>query len=138
MTDKFSKDKRSKVMAAIRSRDTSPELALRKAIWASGLRFRKFYGTKKIDIAFPTKKLAIFIDGCFWHGCPIHSHIPKSNQDYWIPKLEKNKKRDILTNLELESNGWVVLRFWEHELKEKENIDRVTNKIISIVAQLPD
>lgn len=136
MTDKISKEKRSKVMAAIRSKDTTPERALRSAIWAIGLRYRKHYGPKKIDIAFPSKKIAVFIDGCFWHGCPIHSHMPKSNQEYWRPKLERNIERDKATNLDLTNNGWVVLRFWEHELKDMESLVKVTDKIVSAIAQL--
>jgi DNA mismatch endonuclease (patch repair protein) len=105
-------------MSAIRSENTKPEIALRKALWAKGLRFRKYYGKEKIDIAFPSKKLAIFIDGCFWHGCPVHSHFPKSNKKYWVPKLRKNIERDLKKNKRLESDGWKVLRFWEHELKD--------------------
>lgn len=87
--DKISKEKRSKVMSAIRSEDTKPEMLLRKALWAKGLRYRVHYGKEKIDIAFPSIRLAVFVDGCFWHGCPQHSHLPKSNESYWHPKLKK-------------------------------------------------
>ncbi len=133
MADKISKDKRSKIMAAIRSKDTGPERKLRSAIWATGLRYKKHYGPKKVDIAFASKKIAVFVDGCFWHGCPIHSHVPKSNQEYWVPKLAKNIERDRLTNQELAEDGWVVLRFWEHELENSEGLSQVTNRISSIV-----
>jgi len=109
-------------MAAIRSKDTKPELALRRALWGRGLRFRLYYGKEKIDIAFPSKKVAIFIDGCFWHGCPVHSHLPKSNKDYWLPKLKKNIERDKAKEERLKQDGWNVLRFWEHELSEPEKI----------------
>jgi DNA mismatch endonuclease (patch repair protein) len=120
MVDRISKEKRSRIMAAIRSKNTKPELALRKALWSKGLRYRVHYGKEKIDIAFPSKKLAIFVDGCFWHGCPIHSHVPKSNKSYWLPKLKKNIERDSAKNKRLIENGWKVLHFWEHELVEIE------------------
>jgi DNA mismatch endonuclease (patch repair protein) len=109
-------------MSAIHSENTKPEIALRKALWAKGLRFRKYYGEEKIDIAFPKPKIAIFVDGCFWHGCPIHSHLPKSNEKYWIPKLKKNIERDHAKNERLKTEGWKVLRFWEHELTNRDKI----------------
>jgi len=120
--DRVQKEKRSKIMAAIRSTNTKPELVLRRALWREGLRFRVYYGKEKIDIACPSKKLAIFVDGCFWHGCPIHSHLPKSHQDYWHPKLKRNIERDRAKNKRLHANGWKVLRFWEHDLSEPEEV----------------
>jgi DNA mismatch endonuclease, patch repair protein len=132
MVDQISKEKRSKIMSAIRSKDTKPELMLRKVLWKSGLRFRIYYGKEKIDIAFPYKKIAIFVDGCFWHVCPIHSHLPKSNESYWLPKLKKNIERDRIVNEHLINEGWTVLRFWEHELME---IGNITEKIKSTVKQ---
>ena len=109
-------------MSAIHSKNTVPELTLRKALWAKGFRFRIHYGKEKIDIAFPTKKLAIFVDGCFWHGCPIHSHKITTNEAYWLPKLEKNKERDKQKNEKLQAQGWTVMRFWEHELTDIDNV----------------
>jgi DNA mismatch endonuclease (patch repair protein) len=109
-------------MSAIRSENTKPELTLRKALWNRGFRYRVHYGKEKIDIAFPKKKLAIFVDGCFWHGCPLHSHLPKSHTDYWYPKLKKNIDRDKAKNRRLENQGWRVLRFWEHELRDMERV----------------
>jgi DNA mismatch endonuclease (patch repair protein) len=126
MTDKITKEKRSKIMSAIHSKNTKPELVLRKALWARGLRYRIHYGAEKIDIAFPSKKVAVFVDGCFWHRCPIHSHIPKSNEGYWLPKLKKNVERDQQKNERLMAEGWAIIRFWEHELPEKD-------KIVSII-----
>jgi DNA mismatch endonuclease (patch repair protein) len=122
MVDKFSREKRSKIMSAIRSENTQPEINLRKALWAKGFRFRIHYCKEKIDVAFPSKKLAIFVDGCFWHGCPIHSHLPKSHENYWHPKLRRNIERDQAKNLRLEAEGWRILRFWEHELNDLEKI----------------
>jgi len=80
---------------------------------------------KKV-IDFPSKKVAVFVDGCFWHSCPIHSRLPKSREDYWHPKLKRNIKRDKAKNRRLERDGWKVLRFWGHELKK---IDEVAKKI---------
>ncbi len=126
MVDKITKEKRSQIMSSIRSKNTKPELALRKALWKKDLRFRVQYGTEKIDIAFPSKKIAIFVDGCFWHLCPIHSHLPKSNKAYWGPKLKKNVERDLAKKERLEAEGWKVLRFWEHELVD---VDEIVKKI---------
>lgn len=128
MADKISREKRSKIMSAIHSKNTKPELALRKALWAKGFRYRIHYGDEKIDVAFPSSKVAIFIDGCFWHGCPIHSHLPKSNRQYWVPKLKKNILRDEQTTRKLTQEGWRVLRFWEHELIN-------TDKIIEVIEE---
>jgi DNA mismatch endonuclease (patch repair protein) len=128
MVDKITKEKRSKIMAAIHSKDTKPELSLRKALWVRGLRYRLQYGKEKIDIAFPSQKIAVLVDGCFWHGCPLHSHIPKSNEEYWVPKLKKNIERDHAKNQRLEAEGWTVLRFWDHELT---NIGEVIRRVES-------
>jgi DNA mismatch endonuclease, patch repair protein len=124
--DRISEEKRSKIMSAIRSENTTPEIVLRKALWKRGFRYRIHYGKEKIDIAFPSKKVAVFVDGCFWHGCPLHSHLPKSHKDYWHPKLNKNIERDKAKNKRLADQGWKVLRFWEHELTD---IEEVVEKI---------
>ena len=108
---------RSRQMARIRSKDTKPELALRKELWHIGLRYRLQYGEERIDIAFPSKRLAIFVDGCFWHSCPLHGHAPKSNKSYWEAKLDSNLKRASLKDGRLRELGWEVLHFWEHEIR---------------------
>ena len=109
-------------MAAIRRKDTKPELALRSALHSIGCRFRKDYPIRtgggrliRPDVVFTKRRIAIFIDGCFWHSCPIHGRQPTSNAFYWSPKLEGNAKRDREQTEALESVGWAVLRFWEHE-----------------------
>ena len=104
------------IMSRIRSSNTSPEIRMRRALWAIGLRYRLQYGREKIDIAFPGKKLAVFIDGCFWHSCPIHGHVPRSNIGYWKPKLEKNAERAAAKDARLQQAGWAVVHFWEHEV----------------------
>ena len=109
-------------MAAIHSKDTKPELIVRDALLAKGLNFETNYGMSKIDIAFPDQKIGVFVDGCFWHGCPIHSHKINTNEAYWNPKLAKNKERDKQKTEKLKAQGWTVLRFWEHELTDIETV----------------
>lgn len=120
MADKIGKEARSKNMSAIRSTHTQLEDNVSKALWRSGYRFRK--NERKLkgkpDISIKKYKIAIFVDSCFWHFCGEHGHIPKSNTDFWIAKLEKNKKRDLETSLYYQTQGWNLLRIWEHELKE--------------------
>lgn len=121
MADRISKETRSKIMSRIRPRNTKPEMLLRRALWASGLRYRvKGYSSLpgKPDIIFPKQKIAIFVDGCFWHGCPIHGHIPKSREEYWSHKIERNKNRDIEADTRLSEMGWHVMRLWEHCLRK--------------------
>jgi DNA mismatch endonuclease, patch repair protein len=130
--DKLSVANRSKLMATIRSKNTKPELALRRVLWLKGYRFRIHYGKEKIDIAFPGKKIAIFVDGCFWHSCPIHSHAPKSNRQYWLQKLERNVQRDRLKEERLRSENWTIVRVWEHDLKTAEDITGVAEKILAL------
>lgn len=109
-------------MKKVRTRDTGPEIAVRKVLYGQGLRYRVNYrpkepdiGRSTIDIAFPGHHLAVFIDGCFWHCCPEHGEVPKANRDWWLAKFAENKSRDErITNI-LVSGGWQVLRFWEHE-----------------------
>lgn len=106
-------------MIANRGRDTSPELAVRHRIHAMGLRYRVDFapigGRRRADIVFPRQRIAVFIDGCFWHGCPQHATVPKRNAEYWVPKLQRNIQRDRETDLLLRKANWRVLRFWEHE-----------------------
>ena len=107
-------------MARTRSRDTKPELAVRAAAHARGLRFfvdrAPIAGLRRrADLLFPRLKLAVFVDGCFFHHCPEHGTWPKRNARFWREKIEANVRRDAQTNQILEANGWTVLRFWEHE-----------------------
>lgn len=106
-------------MANMRRRDTKPELALRSALHALGLRFsvdRSIEGTRRrVDIVFRTERVAVFVDGCFWHSCPEHRTVPKRNREWWLNKLAANRRRDSDTDATLAANGWTVLRFWEHD-----------------------
>ena len=103
-------------MSRIKSKGTGPEMAIRRELWRMGLRYRVQYGRERVDIAFPKEKVAVFVDGCFWHSCPIHGHMPKSNAAYWIPKLGKNVERDRAKDIRLRQDGWSVLHLWEHEV----------------------
>lgn len=110
-------------MQATRRRDTPGELALRAALRKLGLRYRVDFhisGTRRrADVAFVGTKVAVFVDGCFWHGCPEHGTWPKANADWWRAKIEENRRRDRDTDQTLISEGWAVLRFWAHCDPEK-------------------
>lgn len=112
----------SKNMKAVKSKDSEIERILRKELWARGLRYRKnakaVFG--KPDIAFIGKKIAVFCDSEFWHGYAweIYQEDFRSNQSFWIPKIERNMQRDIEVNNQLRSEGWTVLRFWGREIKK--------------------
>jgi DNA mismatch endonuclease (patch repair protein) len=112
---------RSANMKANRRTDTKPELALRHALHRLGYRYRKDYrldldGGRRVrpDIVFTARKLAVFVDGCFWHACPEHGSKPKNNEWYWSPKLVGNVERDQLNDTSLKLAGWTVVRLWEH------------------------
>jgi DNA mismatch endonuclease (patch repair protein) len=112
---------RRRNMQAIRRRDTGPERALRSALHASGYRYRcdlriDLAGARvRPDIVFTRRKVAVFVDGCFWHCCPEHGRQPAVNSGYWSPKLQGNRDRDRRNTEALEQAGWVVVRVWEHE-----------------------
>jgi len=108
---------RSEHMRRVKGKNSVAELALRSALHASGLRFRLHRRVEGIivDIVFPRQKVAVFVDGCFWHGCPEHKSIPKTNQGYWLPKLKENRLRDIRQTELLRASNWRVFRVWEHE-----------------------
>lgn len=121
----YTTPQRSKTMSKIRSKDTKPELLLRKALWAKGHRYR--LRVKKLpgspDIVFRKFKLVIFIDGEFWHGLNWAEKKKKikSNRAFWIPKIERNMQRDEENNMALEELGWTILRFWENSIKKDLN-----------------
>lgn len=106
-------------MSRIRGANTAPELRLRRLLWREGLRYRLHWRTPcgRADLAFPGRKLAVFVDGCFWHGCPDHYVPPRSSRPFWSRKLRDNVVRDQRQTIRLEDSGWSVLRFWEHEVE---------------------
>src|SRR5665647_3846971 len=110
----------SRIMSQVKNRDTKPELRLRSILHRRGLRYRVNYrplaGVRMTaDVVFTKAKVAVFVDGCFWHGCPEHYRKPAINKDYWEPKLEKNLARDGIADAALLTEGWTVIRAWEHE-----------------------
>ena len=130
MVDRVTKEVRSKIMAMVPTKGTKTELALRKAIWTVGLRGWKANVSSVLgrpDIAFSRWRIAVFVDGCFWHGCKKCKNIPESNREYWESHIRENKKRDRRIDRKLRSNGWLVIRFWEHELKE--NLPKCVEKV---------
>ena len=116
-------------MSSVKGKDTKPEIKLRKHLWHEGLRYRLHYNLPgKPDIVFVKNRLAIFVDGCFWHGCPKHGSIPETNNEFWETKIKGNLERDIRVTNELIVLGWSVLRIWEHELKD--DADEVVERIL--------
>jgi DNA mismatch endonuclease (patch repair protein) len=111
---------RSRLMARVRRSGTAPELALRTALRRVGLRCRLDAGSGlpgSPDITFRRSRLAIFVDGCFWHGCPRHGTVPKTNTSFWMAKILRNRQRDRLVDRTLKRLGWKVLRVWEHQVR---------------------
>jgi len=115
---------RSENMRCIHSKNTKPELAVRHLVWGLGFRGYRLHRTDipgKPDLAWLGRKMVIFVHGCFWHGhdCTEGVRKPKSNQAYWVPKIERNRQRDVRDVASLEADGWLVLVVWECELKDK-------------------
>lgn len=130
MPDKFSKETRSRVMSKIRSKNTVIETILKNLLKGLHLRqYPKIYGNP--DFGSKKRKIAIFVDGCFWHKCPKCYVKPKSNKKYWLPKIEKNVERDKKINKRLKKEGWRVIRVWEHKIKSnpESSIDNIRKRI---------
>lgn len=130
-------------MQNARRRDTAPEMALRRELHSMGLRYRVdravLPGTRRVDVAFMRAKVAVFVDGCFWHFCPLHRTLPKANARWWLNKLKANRQRDVDTNRRLRRAGWCVERIWEHERAElaAERISALVGRRQSDSASLP-
>jgi len=122
-------------MSKIKSKDTKIEILFRKALWKKGFRYskssNKYFG--KPDLVLPKYKTVIFIDSCFWHNCPKHGYLPKSNLKYWKQKIERNKERDKEVNCHYKKADWKVIRVWEHKIKK---IDSVIKEIKTKINQL--
>jgi DNA mismatch endonuclease, patch repair protein len=125
-------------MKAAKPRDTAPEKALRSALHKKGLRYRVDARpakelNRRADIVFRSAKVAVFVDGCFWHGCPKHGTQAKANAEFWRNKIAQNQKRDADTTLQLKKEGWKVIRVWEHE-----DFERAAKKIYNIIRERKD
>src|SRR5438874_1157407 len=122
-------------------RDTKPELSLRRAVWKRGLRYRVDVSPirgarRRADLVFTRAKVAVYVDGCFWHSCPLHATTPKANRVWWVEKLKSNVARDRDTDRRLSDAGWIALRIWEHEDPENsaERVERVVRDRIAKTA----
>ena len=139
MADKITKEQRSKTMRAIRSTGTTMEKKVTSELWKRGFRFRKNVKTLmgSPDIAIQKYKVVIFLDSCFFHVCPIHGRIPRSNVEYWEKKLKRNVERDNMVNEFFLQKGWNVMRIWEHEVKKE--FETTIEKIAAFIekAKLP-
>lgn len=134
MTDVMTPAQRSRCMAKIQGKNTAPETVLRTALWATGLRYRihaKLPG--KPDIVFPRAKIVVFIDGCFWHRCPLHGAMPRSNAEFWERKLNGNVVRDRRNEETLKRLGWYVVRYWEHQVESE--LEKLVREIRLLVAR---
>jgi len=116
MTDVHTKEQRSYNMSRIRASETKPEIKIRNMMKSLGFKYqsKNIYG--KPDFIHKKEKIAVFVDGCFWHKCPKHFKIPKSNRKFWSDKINKNTERDKMVTKNLRKNGWKVIRVWEHEV----------------------
>lgn len=137
MTDFLSKETRSRVMARIRSKDTKPELALRRALFASGLRGWRCHAKHvpgKPDVAFTRRKVAVFVDGRFWHGHPDY-FTPGKSGAYWDAKIARTQERDRIANERLLADGWTVLRFWDLDVEN--DLAGCVERVAQALAQRP-
>ena len=135
MADQYSPETRSRIMARVRSRDTRPELLIRRELHRLGYRYRLHRSNLpgRPDLTFPSRRKVLFVNGCFWHmhpGCS-RARIPQSNRDFWTAKLERNRLRDARSIEALQHSGWESLTVWECELR---NLDSVINRIVSFLA----
>lgn len=126
-------------MQSVGSADTSAELLLRRALHASGLRYGKETRPElsvrcKADVVFPGQKVCIFVDGCFWHGCPLHFRVPKTNAPWWEEKIAGNVERDRRQTKIFQERGWTVVRIWEHEVRS-DQLPAIVDRIADLVEQ---
>ena len=124
MADTFPKEVRSRIMSRVRSKDTKPEMAVRRMLWGRGLRYRvhsrAVLGTP--DISNRQRRLAIFVDGCFWHGCPVCYSEPRTNTAFWREKVRRNRARKDVVRAGLEAQGFRVVEIWEHEVGDEDAV----------------
>jgi len=130
MADVLTPSQRKYNMSRVRGKDTGPEIKLRKLLLSQGIRgYRIHYNLPgKPDIVFIKKKIAIFVDGCFWHKCPVCFQEPETRKEFWMKKIGTNVERDLKNTRQLQEEGWTVLRFWEHEIRKTP--DNIVEKIL--------
>jgi DNA mismatch endonuclease, patch repair protein len=134
--DTVSPDVRSRTMRAVKGKNTTLEMKFRQALWSAGVRGWRLHINSlpgKPDLVFSAARVVVFIDSCFWHGCPAHLRMPSSNLNYWEAKIARNRKRDKVVTKELKTQGWTVLRFWEHNIRE--NLEKCVFKVNRIVTK---
>lgn len=132
MSDVMTPEQRSRCMSRIRGANTSVELRLRLSLWRAGLRYR--LGRRlpgRPDLTFVGARVAVFVDGCFWHACPAHGVAPKSNALFWKTKIGGNVERDAQVNRILREDGWTVIRLWEHDVED--DLPRCVRKVVTTV-----
>ena len=129
MADRFPPKVRSRIMASIRGKDTGPEIAVRRILWRHGLRYRTHDRTVlgRPDISNKRKRLAVFVDGCFWHGCPKCYQEPETNRDFWRSKVEGNRRRREIVRDGLKRQGFRVIEIWEHEVGRSDVVMKKVN-----------
>ena len=132
--DIYTSEKRSDIMSKVKNKDSKLEVKFRKVLWAEGFRYRKnstkYFG--KPDLVYSKYSTVIFIDSCFWHGCPEHGQIPKTRKEFWEKKIKRNKERDLEVTRHYQDMEWVVIRIWEHDLK-KSNFSHQVKLVLSIL-----
>jgi len=133
MADIFSKEKRSWVMSRIRSKDTKIESIFASKMKENKIKFKRYPKLLGRPDFLVGKNIVVFIDGCFWHRCPIHYREPKTKKNFWTPKIERNVQRDKAVNKSLKKEGYKIIRFWEHEVEK--NPERGIRKIIRLNRQ---
>lgn len=143
MTDVFNKAKRSQVMSRIRSKNTQPELRVRRFLYSAGFRYRLHASNLpgKPDLVFANRRFCLFIHGCFWHGCMKCAdglHKPKSNRVYWLPKIRRNKDRDARNVRRLRRAGWQVFTIWECEISKPKKLEQLRRAIAKIKQKEPN
>lgn len=129
-------------MQRTRQRDTPQELAVRRALFARGLRYRVNARPipelrRRADVVFSSARVAVYVHGCFWHRCPLHGTLPRANGAWWLAKLEANRERDLDTRQRLESSGWCVVEVWEHD-DPTDAADRIADLVASRRRRQPD
>jgi len=134
MTDVLTQEQRKFNMSRIRGKNTGPEVKLRKMLFAAGVRgYRIYYKLPgKPDIVFTKKKIAIFVDGCFWHKCPVCFQEPETRNEFWMKKIQSNVDRAAKVNEQLRADGWKVIRIWEHEIRKEPDV--VINRIMEYLS----